>query len=186
MPLPTDAFWSAAEKELLDILVSHLMASAKVGGQQALAGLGEGVSVDFALVNRAVEKWAREMGLELVKGINDTSRKAATQAIADWIDSGAAIDDLMALLEPWFGATRAEMIAVTEVTRAFAEGNVAAWRESGVVDRVKWQTAVDELVCPICGPLAGTTDTLDGDFGGVGHPPAHVRCRCWLLPVVTE
>ena len=72
---------------------------------------------------------------------------------------------------------------------------------------------VDERVCPICGPLHNVEIGIDSawsmtpgakpvyqgggqwkveggeiieDTGGLGlmAPPAHIRCRCYLLPVV--
>jgi hypothetical protein len=74
--------------------------------------------------------------------------------ITRWIDNGETLPQLIERLVPLFGEKRAELIAVTEVTRAFAEGNMVAWRESGVIQKRRWNTANDELVCPICGPLA--------------------------------
>ena len=50
-------------------------------------------------------------------------------------------------------ARSGRIVAVTEVTRAYAAGNVMAWKASGVVDGKIWQTAVDERVCPVCGKL---------------------------------
>ena len=181
MPLPDDAFWEAAERELADILFANLAACAKAGGQSALAGLGDGVSVDWSLVNQAAEQWARGMSLDLVKGITDTSRQHAANTIADWIETGGTMDDLEAALEPMFGPTRAQLVASTEVTRAFQNGNRIMWSESGVVDGVRWMTAADELVCPICGPRNGRQFGLDDE---ASHPPAHPRCRCYTQPVV--
>ena len=82
-----------------------------------------------------------------------------------------------------FGEIRAEMIAITEATRAFSEGNIQEWLASGVVDGIKWMTAEDELVCPICEPLDGKEGSLTDGIEGL-KPPAHVRCRCWLEPVM--
>ena len=85
-----------------------------------------------------------------------------------------------------FSEDRARMIAVTEVTRAFAEGNMAAWRESGVIERRRWNTNNDELVCPICGPRHNMVVDMGASFDGIDNPPAHPRCRCWVTPVVVE
>jgi hypothetical protein len=79
------------------------------------------------------------------------------------------------------------MIAVTEVTRSYAEGNQIAWKESGVVEGKEWNTANDEIVarCPICWPLHGVVIPIGEEFdGGFDGPPAHPRCRCWITPVV--
>ena len=83
-----------------------------------------------------------------------------------------------------FSRNRASMIAVTETTRAYASGNEAAWRASQVVEGKEWMTAYDEAVCPICAPLSGKIVKLNESFGRVDKPPAHVNCRCWIVPVV--
>ena len=60
-----------------------------------------------------------------------------------------------------------------------------AWRESDVINKRRWNTGVDELVCPICGPLHNVIVGLDETFpGGFRVPPAHPNCRCWITPVV--
>jgi hypothetical protein len=111
-------------------------------------------------------------------------------------------------LQPIFGATRAEAIAATEVTRVVAAGNETLWQSTGVVSGKRWMTARDERVCPICGPLHGRLTELNRGFeftpddlanneelrkalrGATAitilRPPAHVRCRCWEQPFVSE
>jgi SPP1 gp7 family putative phage head morphogenesis protein len=83
------------------------------------------------------------------------------------------------------------MIAITEVTRAYNEGNMAAYRESGVVTGKEFQTARDEHVCGICRPLDGKITELEGTFEAppefnienFQQPPVHVNCRCVLAPI---
>jgi SPP1 gp7 family putative phage head morphogenesis protein len=183
---PGADFWEAERQLLFNILFPLVLDAARTGAERAIEALltEVAVGVDWTLVNKAVYDWARAYTFDLVRRITDTSRDFLNTAFADWVQSGAPLDDLIAVLEPMFGALRAEMIAITEVTRAFAEGNIAAWRASGVVDQMRWQTANDDLVCVICEPLNQQRDDLDGDFNGDGPPPAHVRCRCWLTPVV--
>jgi len=133
--------------------------------------------IDWALVNEAAWRRSREYGYELVKGICETSEAFLREAISEWMDTGRPLDELAGELarSGMFGPARSQMIAVTEVTRAYAEGNRLAWQASGVVDRVRWQVAMDERVCPQCGPMHNRTDAVGGDFEGMG-PPAHVNC----------
>ena len=84
--------------------------------------------------------------------------------LALWIREGRAFSEL---LDYWalsyaFSRDRMEGIATTEITRAYAYGNQAAWRHSGVVWGKQWVTANDERVCPICAPLGGLTFSEDG------------------------
>ena len=102
-----------------------------------------------------------------------------------------------------FRIDRAELIASTEATKAYAEGNLLAWRSVPGVTGKEWRAANDEKVCPVCGYLGGqqlvekqvkpteiedlkpVSVALNADFvlpfgGGTIHaPPAHPRC---LLP----
>jgi SPP1 gp7 family putative phage head morphogenesis protein len=142
--------------------------------------------VNWDLANDDAARWSLEYAAELVRGIEQTTQARLQREISNWIENGETLPDLQRRLAPMFGETRAELIAATEVTRAFAEGNQAAWRESGVVQRHRWNTANDELVCLICGPLNGEVTEIGKPFPNTNiiAPPAHPRCRCWLTPVV--
>lgn len=180
--------WTDEDEQLYKLLFPLVLTSAVEGAKSALAGLIEvGIGIDWGLVNQAVVAWARSYTFDLVKGINNTTQAFLQKAIPAWMESGAPLDELVQTLAPIFGPVRAEMIAVTEVTRAYAEGNLAVWKESGVVTAKRWMTANDELVCPICEPLNGMVVELDeSGFGDLAAPPAHVRCRCWLQPVLEK
>lgn len=139
------------------------------------------------LANNAAAEWASRYGYELVRGLLGTTRDWLQVQIAEYVRNSETIGQLIARIREGSGysATRANMIAVTEVTRAFAAGNLAAWQASGVIEKRRWNTNNDELVCPVCGPLAGQVVGLDEEFGdGIDGPPAHPRCRCWITPVV--
>jgi SPP1 gp7 family putative phage head morphogenesis protein len=176
-----NTFWDNERELLYELLFPQIQAAALAGAEGAMASIG--IGVDWALINIQARAWARQYTYDLVSGITQTSMDFTRDAITDWITSGAPLDDLLRDLAPMFGKTRAEMIGATEVTRAFAEGNRILWRASGVVTGVKWQTAVDELVCDICGPLHNQTGDIETGINGM-LPPAHPRCRCWILPVV--
>lgn len=150
-----------------------------------------GFGFDYTLANVAARDWAARHTDDLLLQLADTTEQGVGQAVARWIESAEPLQALIDTLTPFFGAARAENIASTEVTRAYAEGNKQAWRESGVVAEVEWRTAQDELVCPICGPLSEKrrrlNNSIDGNEPfdvGVTSPPAHPRCRCWLVPVI--
>lgn len=139
-------------------------------------------AVDYDLLNEAAHEYARRHAFELVTGVTETSKTALQREFAEWIASGEPLPKLTERIAPMFGKVRADMIASTEITRVYAESNVIGWREFGV-DAQRWQTAADEIAreCPICGPKHGQEYQL-GDPDGT--PPGHVRCRCWIQPVV--
>ena len=93
---------------------------------------------------------------------------------------GMTIQDLQAAVLPLSDPMRAKMIAITETTRAASQATVQYkdyLGQRGIQMQRVWNTDADELVCPICSPLNGKTET---DWG-TEYPdgaPAHVNCRC--------
>jgi len=156
----------------------------------------------FADQNRVAWNWAREL--------TDVTRRGVMDDINAWVQSGDPLPELEKRLmrNQAFSSNRARMVAATEVTRTYASGNLMAWSASGLVSGKRWRTAVDERVCPICGPMHMTIVEIDQDWQftqdmreaspeldralkSIGNaaftaPPAHVNCRCWLSPVVFE
>jgi len=146
------------------------------------------MGIDWALVNENAKEWAQQYAYSEIGGITATTRKALRQKVGDWLVSGQPLQQLMRdkQLVQLFGPQRAKLIAVTEVTRAYAEANQLVFQQTGVQQR-RWNTANDELVCSICGPLNGTVVGITEPFpGGIMLPPAHPNCRCWITPVVSE
>lgn len=125
----------------------------------ALQGL-----IDWDFTNRAAVRFLEQYRLSTVAGINGTTRDQTVEAIRQWMQSGDPLPSLVNKLTPIYGRKRAEMIAVTEVTRVFAEGNLILWEGTQVVSGKRWQTANDELVCPFCQPLHGQVVELRSNF----------------------
>jgi hypothetical protein len=137
-----------------------------------------GIGVDWSLVNKDVLRYAKEEAARFSADVNTTSRGQLDQLIADWIEGGGTFKDLKARsVRAWTGP-RPKVAAVTELTRIYAQGNRIAWAASGVVKGWRWRTAVDDRVCPICGPLYNaTTVSAVVDEGGApkAAPTAYVR-----------
>lgn len=175
-------FWDAERKLLFKILFPLIFDAAIAGAELGLDNLVElGIGVDWGLVNQDALDWAREYTYDLVKGINETSRKFTQTAVSGWIESGAPLKDLRAELEPMFGKVRAKMIASTETTRAFAVSKQTTWKASEVVEG--YNIALTDMdACPKCVEIAsgGPYDIDDTEH----LPPFHVNCRCGIKPVV--
>jgi HK97 family phage portal protein len=171
-----------------DALRRALIASADLGVSVAVSQFENiGFGFDWTLSNTAARAWAERHVGTLIRQIDETTLKQVRQSVAAWVDNGEPLSALRRELAVTFGPQRAQRIAATEVTRAYAEGNLQAYRDSGVVSQIELRTAVDERVCPVCGPLDGKkTDANNPSFGGQGIPPFHVNCRCWIVPVVGE
>lgn len=120
------------------------------------------MEIDWTLVNAEVLEWLKTYNSTLLTALERNSEAAVRAAITRWVSNGLPLRDLIAELRPMFGLRRAEVIAITEVTRAFAAANLATWWASGVVAGWSVRTAMDERVCGICGPLGGVVFSEDG------------------------
>ena len=172
--LPPD-FWDREAEELVRALAPFGERVYLDAAAQMMETLPSGV--DWALVNEAAVTWANQYTFELVRGITQTNINLLQTSVSAYFDQGQTIGELEQRLLNAFGPIRAEMIAVTEVTRAASEGEQQIAKElaeQGIHLLPIWQTNNDALVCPICGPKHNK-EIKDGVY-----PPAHPRCRCWV------
>ena len=115
-----------------------------------------------------VLEWLDSYSFELIRDLDQTTQDALRGAIQRWAQNGLPLGDLvdeLVTLGIW-SRERAELIASTEITRAYAQGQIRAWQQTGVVRSMRWNTANDERVCPICGPLGGLEIGEDGAIPG--------------------
>jgi hypothetical protein len=184
-------------QKLRDALAAWMMKSAEFGtdmGRQQIERDVFGVkSAEFTLgmwdvANEAAIAWALRQATSLSREFQMNTTPRIQRLVADWIANSEPIGNLIDRVMGGYlySEERARTISVTEITRAFARGNIEAWNASGVVEGKQWQTNRDELVCLICAPLRDKTAPLNGSFDGIDSPPAHPRCRCWISPVVIQ
>jgi len=195
------SFWKAEAKKLLSILLPFLQSGAENGvsvQQMANADIG----LDWTLAHTDAANWARVYCGELVKNVTNTTQKRVAAQVANWFEQeGRTFPDLVNAIaqDPAFNEVRARLIATTEATRAHVKGELMAaqhMERAGFYEyKKRWDTANDDIVCAICGPL-GESDPVDGVRGlfttingdQIEGPPAHPGCRCGvsMIPVVTE
>lgn len=176
----TDEFWRTREGELLADLRPRIERMAL----EAIASAGLAVPVlwDEVVIAREAAEWASRYSYELVRELTDNSREWLRRKVPQFIETpGMTTGQLRQELAPAFGERRAQSIAVTETTRAYAQGGrmvQEALRRGGVEMERIWNTSGDERVCDICGPLDGVPER---DWGlHSDGPPAHPNCRCWV------
>lgn len=151
--IPTD------DDDLREALERLLRESAGRGVRLTAQKLSQvSIGVNWNLANESARTWAQQYSYELVSRINENSRRMLQDAVSRWIVSGDPLDDLTATISAVFGPVRGEMIAVTEATRAYAEGSFTTYEQAGFNRRP---------------PEAD-------------RPPAHVRCRCWISLMETD
>lgn len=187
--MPEILDWDKEDKKLYDLLFPLITEMVRFGAEKGLGFLEKPpekqVAIDWELINLEAELFARGYTFELVKAINATSKDFLQQEVSKWVTSGQPLGKLVEALEARWSPVRANMIAVTEVTRAYAEGNMLGWEKAGI-EMVEWATVEDPQVDEICGANGDAGPIPRGQAFPSGHtqPPAHISCRCWLLPVV--
>ena len=166
------------------LLLLGLLGATTASALQRAQALGVELSIDA--INRRATQWAQSYTYDMVRGINDTTRRAISDAVSAYTQTpGMTVDDVAALLEPTFGQRRAQAIATTEITRAYSQAATITQQEvaaQGLVTLRQWVTWRDDRVCPICGPLHNTFEDV-WQIEQPAGPPAHVNCRCWLALV---
>lgn len=206
MPIP-EAFWQGEAGKLFSETELLMVEFFLAGAVEAEGQAGAGLAFNWDVVNQGAIDYLNFYKLDTIPGITETTRKQATAMIDDWLQSGEPLPKLFEKLEPVFGANRARMIGVTEVTRTINAGKLEGWKSTGYITQKVWTTAKDELVCPICGTLDGKVVDIEGNFelgfmdaannealekylmkhGTLEYqqPPSHTNCRCGLRPVVS-
>jgi len=171
-------FWTEEQQALIRALRPEIERMVVAGAQTTFDLLP--VQFDWALAAQDAIDFAQGYTFDLVTGLDRTSQRTLQKQIAAYIENPTTLGELRKSLVPSFGKTRANTIAVTEVTRAYARGEEIAARLSqnaGLLLEPIWHTNRDELVCPICGPNDGKRKSAGWTVANV---PAHPNCRCWL------
>lgn len=163
--------WRDIQKDVEPVLLETYLS-------QAEAMMNEvNIGVEWDTINTNASQWAKQNTEKTLMDLFDKRYNHLNEVIPRFYNEGWNLGQLQADLERWYSPVRAEMIAVTETTRAAVEGERAMVAElektTGRRMVPVWMTSRDERVCPICGPKHGKEIT-DGKF-----PPAHPRCRCW-------
>lgn len=144
-----------------------------------------GITVAWDLDNPHVQTVLATLARRIV-AVSDTTRQEVRDLVGQQAREGWSIDELadqIASLAEIHTRERALLISRTESATAYTQGSLAAYRASGVVDRVEWLLGPDP--CEICQGLGGAVVPLGEEFlPGVDGPPAHPRCVCALAPVV--
>ncbi len=186
--LPAD--WNhISDKEMADLVLTLTEArqdGIRLFDEQVQTG------IDYTATNARAARMARDYAGKLIKEIDGTTEDAVRNVIAAFVETpGMTIGDVIAQLP--FDEGRSRMIAVTEITRAYADGELEAGIElqkkyPDVAVIKTWFTNNDEIVCAICEPLDGKEVPFDegwtvggeSDPEGLPSPPAHPNCRCWM------
>ena len=192
-------WWRREDRLLYDDVAPSLRYVA--GDWAILSAVRSGGLDSWQAVNEGVNNWLETYYLSLDAGdfgsipnLNATARTQAGNLISAWqrgeLEAATAqggLPQLVAAMEETFGPERATRVAVTEVTRIYAEATRAAAQANPTTTALRWDSVSDSLVCPVCGPLHGRTiDKRARAFPGGFFPPAHPGCRCVVVEETAE
>ena len=166
---------------------------------EILSGRGAGRINTPTELSEAMEKVIRSRAQELAKAlIEDTIRNVEAGLDADFTVE-AEVEKL--IQSHSVSRTRAEMIARTESAKAFHEGQIDTWKQTGIVKRKRFLLApgacqfcqaVDKMfgeqgdAIPIDQPFVKSGQTIQGTAGGTmsvkmdSQGGVHPNCRCGM------
>ncbi|RMG79988.1 MAG: phage portal protein [Chloroflexi bacterium] len=153
------------------------------------------IGLDMQFIRESARRFFSSPAISaLLPQIADTTRKRIENLVAE----GGAQQDIAALIQDALkeqqggintlaSIERAAIIAQDIMTKTYADAVVSDWSRHGV-RYIRWRTANDERVCPICVSLnnkvGGITTGIRGDDDVLYTIPAHVGCRCFYSPVI--
>jgi SPP1 gp7 family putative phage head morphogenesis protein len=175
-------------------LLKTLKATAGEGVTFALGKVGVDTTAVTNLANTRAGAYASRRAAELVnksaKGgkLAESTRNMIRSTIAEAVEKGATNEAVAKVLRDSyaFSAKRAAAIAKTELRAADVAGNLAGYKESGVVTGKRWLLSNEPDVCAVCkGNAEQGVIPLDDEFSsGDQGAPAHPVCRCDIAPDV--
>lgn len=202
-----DLFEMAGEIDVMIDFVSPLLR-----GLLTEQGINEYLAQDFDgtfdtgkdSIRKTVALAAKRLGVSY----NNTTANLLKKALNDGITAGDSLPQLAVRVNEVYAfsnAVRADMVARSESFYIANEGSKEAYKQSGVVETLRWYTAEDEAVCEFCGPengkIIGVNETfypkgavitgaaggtMSLDYRAMDVPPLHTNCRCFIRPEKIE
>jgi HK97 family phage portal protein len=161
------AGWAEWAKDYYDAGKGPIKARVNAGGIAAEeAAASYGYEVSWEITHPDVIEWLEGYTMKFAEKINDTLGGQLKDAIGTGIQEGEGMPQLQERVQSVMGdeasAYRSEMIARTETHRAYQQGELQMWRESGIECKKTWQANADS--CDLCASLDGTEVDLNEMF----------------------
>ena len=141
---------------------------------------------NFQLENIKLKTQLDQRASYLVKTVDKTNQKIIARTITEGLKQRLSNQVIIQYLKQNSGRIskeRADLISETELAYSMGLVDVETMHRNGI-EMHKWITEADELTCEACtaNESAGYVDVGDEFPSGVTATPAHVRCRCFLIP----
>lgn len=159
------------------------------------------VSTSFMEATDEIKNKTSKMITHLATSVDDVTSEKLKETIYRGVNEWLTPIEVRNLLLDVFKelkTSRAEKIVRTETIRYWTFAEQEAWRQSWVVSKKQWRTALDERVCERCWVMHGKVVWLNEnffrkwddfnwlalDYEDVGGSPLHPNCRCDMIPIV--
>jgi hypothetical protein len=199
-----DAIAAAANKaidweEIVDETIAILREANGMGGKDGIAQLAIKASlvpdmeakVEAAALVYAKDRAAEMIGKKYVDDeligdsnaefvISDTTREDIKDIVENAFEQNMSSSQLKTAIEEatTFGPERAELIAKTEVALAQVQGNLAVWKETGLVKTVNIVLSANHYLTDECDVIS---DGGPYPINEMPFIPAHPRCQCVIV-----
>lgn len=173
------------DEGLSSFVADRLTLVATDGVSLAMSQINETGSVALEQANELAISWANDHAAEMVQGVSQTTRDSLAELVSKAEAEGWSNADLSSEIQDSFGfsSKRADVIARTETATADVQGNLAAYKASGV-ETLQWITANDDKVSDECQMNDGEIRDIGDAFpSGATEPPGHPNCRCDVIPI---
>lgn len=153
-------------------------------GKQATSTI-VGNPEDFMQPSPYVEEFFQDYVFELAEDLVYLADQLQ-KSMQDYIRYGMPLDKIKEELMGRYGLleARAQSIAVTETTRAYASGILMSSYSSDIVRGYEFIAVMDDHTTPICRPRHGMVIAHNEKMIlAQNTPPLHVNCRSYLAPV---
>ncbi|MBU7314061.1 phage head morphogenesis protein [Paenibacillus sp. SM 69] len=184
--------WNAEEGNYRLGIVKHMTKTGMMGAERAVQLVMDfdrgkvvdptvpetGVGVKMKIVKKDIHDDLLEASGERIKGIKETTELKVQYLASKAFEENLGWKELMIQLKPVIvDATRAETIAITELSWAYVRGEKRIYRDAGF-EKVQLNEIIDMKTCPKCRARNGKTVSIDSPEADLAHP----RCRVSLFP----
>jgi HK97 family phage portal protein len=184
----------AESDEMQSQILSMLKKIMQDKGDQVMEELN--VDTSFNLHDPKVTIWLENYCGDQITNINSTTKDLIKKQLVDGQNNGESIPKLCDRISQYFDdmqGYRVERIARTEVIGASNNASLLGYKQSGVVEKKQWLTAIDERTREWHIEADGQTVGIDEKFivdgeeldcpGDAGGSPENVvNCRCTIVP----
>jgi HK97 family phage portal protein len=155
--------WVKKFRVMMRLLLAELVEEV---GTEALEALG--LTIGFVVKQPAVQRFIERQAQRFAVEVNETTWDALKESLSAGLEAGEEMPKLVDRVGEVMGdriQSSEEVIARTEVNRAANGGTLEAWKQSGVVEKKSWLSA------------------LLPDRTRDSHVEAHVRYQAYPIPI---